>query len=370
MKIVFISSRSLSYMGGIETYMSNLCSLLAKKGYEIILYTEGTHYEKYTFNGFTIISFSSIKNKFLNKILIGWKATKHAMRYHADAKIFHYNAMAAGLSSWFPLLLNKTVIFQGHGFEWQRAKWNKNQKKIIKILDDFCLRINKNITMVSEDQSDYVRKKYNKVTVTITPGINLPKSFTNSEILSKYNLKQNFYFLSLGRIVPEKKIDVLIQAFLKIKKSDIKLVIAGDDPYSKQYILECKKLAKDNPNIIFTGAVYGVDKETLLRNSYSFCIPSELEGLPITLLEAMSYSRPCIASNIPANIEALGENGIYFETNNLEQLYSVLADSINNSELLEQKGSLNFKRVKEYFTWDKVANDYERYCSKILNSQT
>jgi glycosyltransferase involved in cell wall biosynthesis len=148
--------------------------------------------------------------------------------------------------------------------------------------------------------------------------------------------------------------------------SEKKLVIAGDDPFAEEYINECKEKAKNNSGIIFTGAVYGNDKEALLENCYAFCIPSELEGLPITLLEAMSYSKPCIASSIPANQEALNSNGIYFKTNNTQDLSEVLKTAINNEKYLGEIGTANYNRVKNCFTWVNIAEKYESFCLDII----
>lgn len=367
MKIVFISSRSLDNIGGIETYMKNLCPRLVKLGHEVIIYTEGIENGKSTFAGVQIISFKSVRNKFLNKIFVGWKSTLHALKKHRSADIFHYNAMAAGLSSFLPILLHKTVVFQGHGFEWKRAKWSNFNRQIIKLLDDFVLKINRNITMVSEEQSNYVKKRFKKKSITITPGINLPtKVIVNERILKKQNINKGKYFLYLGRLVPEKKAEILIIAFLQSGIKDKQLIIAGDDPNEIKYITQLKKIAKKSDNIIFTGGVYGNEKELLLQECYAFCIPSELEGLPITLLEAMSYKKVCIVSDISANIEALGDTGLLFKKNNIIELSNVLNYCNKLSSLEKEKiGYESFNRVKKNFTWEKIVNDFNNYYSNL-----
>lgn len=373
MKIVFIGSRDISLIGGIETYMLNLCSNLTQKGHEVILYCGGKKFKKEEILGFTVIFIKAPQGKFFNKLLIGLKSTIHALIYQRNVSIYHYNAFGAGLSSVLPLLLGKKVIYQGHGFEWKREKWSSLQRKIIKALDTFVIRINKNITMVSEEQSEYVRNTFNKSSVTITPGINIPKidtlsNETKDNILAKYDLEVKKYFLFLGRLVEEKNPDKLIKAFLNsnLQEEGIKLVIAGDDFHVHKYKKKLFLLSNNNPNIIFTGAVYGETKNALLESCLAFVLPSSLEGLPITLLEAMSFSKVCITSNIPACKEAIGENELMFSPNDVDELTNRLEKVFYNYNKLRKLGGKNFQKVKESFTWQKISDNYINYCKSLM----
>ena len=367
MKIIFIATRSIEKIGGIETYMAKLAPKLAEKNHNIVLYCLGDSNNMKLWKNITIQQIKGKDGKFTGKIKLGLRATLHAMRHHNDADIFHYHAMGSGLSSIIPIILRKKVIFQGHGFEWQRTKWNKLSRFIIKSLDSFVLKINKNIVMVSQNQSDYVSAKFHKPVHTITPGIDIPESLTfNDGVLKRFSLEENEYFLFLGRLVQEKRADILIKSFINSNITNKKLVIAGDDPYEKKYIESLKKLALNNKNIIFTGSVFGIEKENLLAKCFAFCIPSELEGLPITLLEAMSYKKYCIASNILACKEALGQNGVFFKVNDIDELIKKLQNLCNNQTSYKDIGNNNYLRVKKIFTWDKIADHYEKYCLKLI----
>ena len=366
MKIAFIASRNISEIGGIENYMANLCPKLVEQGHEVILYTEGAKSESYYYKSVEIITFKSVKNRFFNKILLGLKATFNAVFSQKNIEIFHYNAMAAGLSSFIPNVFGKHVIFQMHGIEWQRRKWSVSSRVIIKLLESFVIKLNKNIIAVSQEQSDYVKNKFNKNCVTIFPGTNIPEQeIVSKTILEDYNLLKNKYILFIGRLVEEKRPDLLINAYNNLEDTDIKLVIAGDNDYFDKYIAKLKQLALNNKNIVFTGSVFNNDKNVLLSNCLLFCSPSELEGLPITLLEAMSYKKICVVSNINAHKEAIAENGIYFKKNNIEDLQNKLEYSINNNEL-GRLGELNYLRVKQNFTWDIISGKYEQYCMELL----
>jgi len=367
MKIVFITARSLSSIGGIETYMKNLCPRLVAMGHEVILYSEEDKWGKYDYKGTTIITIPSIKSKFFNKIIASCIATFHLIFFVRNVDIVHYNAVAAGIFSFIPRILRYNVVFQGHGFEWQRAKWSCFTRKIIKLADDIVIKINNNITMVSEEQSEYVRKK-NKNCITITPAVTIPanRNFDSSDVFKKYNIVKDNYILFLGRLVPEKKPDILIKAFKKIIQQEMQLVIAGDSQNENNYKKILFSLSEQQKNIIFTGAVYGNDKEALLKNCKAFCIPSELEGLPITLLEAMSYGKICIASDIPPNLEALEESGVFFKLNNIQELTTIFKN-IDNID--SRKGKLAKKKINEKFTWDKIVNQFDLYYKNILKGK-
>ncbi len=370
MKILFIASRSIEELGGIENYMANLCPRLVKLGHEVILYTEGNNFSEHYFMGVKIISFRSIQSKFLNKILIALKATFHSLIHYNNFDIFHYNAIPSAFFSIFPIILGKNVIYQGHGLEWQRAKWSGLSQKLIKLSEWFVIKINKNITMVSQDQTDYIKYNFNKSAVTITPAINLPNERKiNSTILAKYDLTVDGYFLFLGRLVPEKNPLQLIQAYINSGIKNKKLVIAGHDKNAEEYINKLHLTTQGNKNIIFTGAVYGDDKEMLLKNCFAFCIPSSLEGLPITLLEAMSYGKLCIASDIPACKEALGSSGIYFKVNDVNDLKEKLISLTNDNSKYYHKVNEMSERIENNFTWDIITKKYEDYCNNTLLKQ-
>lgn len=364
MKIIYIASRSLENIGGIETYMKSLCPLIAEKGNEVILYTEGGFFKKEKYKNFNIIKLPSIKSKLLNKIILGILATLHSVIFNRKVDIYHYNANASALFSFLPILLSKKVVFQGHGLEWKRAKWSKSSQFLIKKLDDFIISINKNITMVSQEQSNYILDYYGKKSTTITSGVTVNNNIYSKDILKQFDIKENEYILYLGRLVQEKKADILIDAFIK-SNSKIQLVIAGDDPNEKIFIDSLKEQAQNNKNIIFTGAVYNDDKESLIQNCKIFAIPSELEGLPITLLEAMSYKKICIASDIEPNKEALGDSGIFFEVNNIVDLSVKINETLSTYEDLGELKEKAYNRINKYFTWDKIANQFIQYYKSI-----
>ena len=168
MQIIIIGCRSLDRVGGIESYMLDLCSCLAERGHEIILYAGAAEDSIKTINGFTVKNIKVTSNKYLNKLLIGLKSTQRAMKEYPNADIYPLNANDADFFSFTPI--QKNVVFQGHGFEWKRAKWNPLVRFCNKILDNFVLSINKNILMCSQEQVDYVNSHFKNKNVMFAPG--------------------------------------------------------------------------------------------------------------------------------------------------------------------------------------------------------
>ncbi|WP_288188408.1 glycosyltransferase family 4 protein [uncultured Treponema sp.] len=162
MQIVFIGCRDIDKrVGGIESYMKSLLEVLKRRDdVEAILYEGSDVDEKRIDKNITYIKFKVTSNKYLNKLLIGKVSTRRAMKEYPNADIYHYNANIAGLFSYIPLRKNKKVVFEGHGFEWKRAKWNPIIRKLNKMVDDFVLGRNKNILMCSQEQVDYVNENY------------------------------------------------------------------------------------------------------------------------------------------------------------------------------------------------------------------
>lgn len=366
MKVVHIASRSFNEIGGIEEYLKNICPQLVRIGYNVCVYTGVNKKDNNSnYKGVNIIQVKTPKNKFFGKIYLGVYATIHSiLKNGTKGIIYHYHANAASILSFLPRYLGANVIFHGHGFEWKRAKWSTKMQKIIKALDWFVIKSNKNILMVSEEQSNYTRKFFKKNCTTITSGVDLPTLYgsNDSNILTKYNLESGKFILFLARLVPEKKAEILIESFLDSTIFDeIKLVIAGDNPFEKDYIDKLKSMSND---VIFTGSVFGKDKACLLRHCKAFCIPSELEGLPITLLEAMSYNKLCIASDIDANKEALGNDGVYFKTNNIKDLSEKLSN-------IDTFSAFNPNvRVKELFTWERKVTEFDNYYKSLHKNNT
>ena len=228
MKIVFIGGRDIHIIGGIESYMRNLSSVLVRMGHEPIVYCESNRHEIEDFNGVKVIHYKSINNPYVDKPLLGLRATLRTLFKEKDVAMIHYNAWPPSMWCWIPRLFGVKSLMQGHGLEWQRSKYSPWQQKILRFMERVTAYINQNLIMCSDAQTHYFKEQYNIDAVTISTAINLPENkVVESDILERFGLERHKYFLFMGRLVKDKNPDVLIQSFIKAKHAGYKLVIGG-----------------------------------------------------------------------------------------------------------------------------------------------
>ena len=375
MKIIFIGGRDVRILGGIENYMLNLATQLVRLGHEPIVCCESDHNATETICGFEVRFIKGPKSNLICKPWVGLKATLRAVFRDKDVDLIHYNAWPPSLWCWIARLKGIPSLMEGHGLEWQRSKYGKTARRIMKFMEGLTAQLNRNLVMCSEDQVRYFKETYGRDSVCIPGAVNMPApdAGSRSDILNRFSLTPGRYFLFMGRLVQDKNPDCLIRAFLAgapaaapaaaSPLAGFKLVIAGDNAAMPDYV-EYLHGITDNPDVVFTGAVYGSDKAALLRNAFAFCLPSTMEGLSIVLMEAVSYRLPVIASDIPANRELLRDNAIYVRPENEDDICAALSTAIENPDFSTFTAG-NFKRLEAGYTWEKVARKYMDHVSKL-----
>ena len=366
MKIAFIGGRDIHLLGGIENYMLNLATTLVEQGHEPIVYCESNRNGEEWVNGFKVVYRRSFGGRFLCKILLSFSSTLHALFKESGVGYFHYNAWPPSVWSWIPRMFGRKALLMGHGLEWKRTKYSPFQQRIMHFMERVTAAMHGNIAVVSEEQRLYFAEAYSRKCVTIPTAVNMPdKNAEDSDVLQRYGLEKERYLLYLGRLVQDKNPDYLIKAFKQAHTNGYKLVIAGSNDQLPDYVSYLHSLGEGAADIVFTGAVYGADKETLLRHTTAFCIPSTIEGLAITLLEAMSYGRLCIASDIPSNKEGLADSGIWVKAENVEDLAEKISYTLTNKDSLEYQKEAVRKRVEQNFTWRRITTLYADYLKLI-----
>lgn len=365
MKIAFIGGRDINSLGGIESYMKHLTRELVQMGHEPIVFCESDHNETMMADGVKVIYMKGPKSNLICKPWVGLKATVHVLFNEKDVRVVHYNAWPPSLWSWIARLAGKKTILQGHGFEWRHSKYSDSQVKVLKFMERITAWTNTNIILVSDEQRDYFKAIYHKDAVTIPTAVDLPSTDPEDDTLiqDKYPLSSKRFFLFLGRLSKEKNIDYLIWAFSQIK--DFKLAIAGTNTVEPEYVEYLKEQAKDNENVVFTGPVYGKEKNWLLQNAYCFCLPSTTEGMSIALLEAMSYRLPIIASDIIPNKEVLKDNALFVRPENKDDLVDAFNAAIRDSQSMLLFADNNYSLVRDNYTWSQVAKHYVDYLEQI-----
>ena len=334
LKIAMIGHKYIpSNIGGVEVVVEELSTRLVKKGYDVTCYNRSHEHcgnnKKSIYKGVKLVDvktvhkrgLKTVHKKGLEAFSSSFFATMQALK--SDADIVHYHAEGPAYWCWIiKCFSKKKVIVTIHGLDWKRAKWNKFASGIIKKGEKRAVKYADEIIVLSKSAQDYFMKKYGRKTNYIPNGVEIHKAQKPNIIKRKYGLKGDDYILYLARIVPEKCAHLLIEAY-KGLKTDKKLVIAGSQD-SKEYTERIKALAADNPNIILTGFVDGNEKAELYSNTSVYVLPSDVEGMPLTLLEAMSYNVPVIVSDIPENTEVVGKKAVTFKAGSVKSLKNKL----------------------------------------------
>jgi len=365
MKIVYIVLKGMPLGGGVEKYTEEIGARLAEKGHEVIVYTMRHYGAKDGFyKGMSIKTIPTLRTKSFEKLIASFLATlKLCIEDKVD--IVHFHAFGPAMFCFIPRLLGKKVIVQGHGLEWKRSRWGMIGKLFLKISEIPSVKFCNKLAVVSKVQQNYVREKYKVESEYIPTGVNLPTIVKPELIKEEYGLNGNDYILFASRLVREKGAHYLIEAYNRLK-TNIKLVIAGDAEHEERYKAELHELVKGNKNIIFTGFVTGKKLHELFSNCYFFVQPSEVEGLPIALLEAMSYGNCCLASDIEENIEALQKYGYVFKSMNIDSLTEILGRLLSDYSLVKCKKNEVSKYVLENYSWDNIAVKFENLYNKTI----
>ncbi len=368
MKIAHVILKTLPFGGGIEKYIDEIGPRLVKMGHEVVVYTM-RHYgtPPADYKGMHIKTLSALPTKTGEKITSSLLATLDVcLKERPDVGHFHsFTQQATFLPKWFGI----PVLVQGHGLEWKRSRWSPAGKAFLKFSEWIMVHSADRLSVVSRVQQAYLKEKYGKESVYIPTGINPPNCQEPSEITRLWGLKGKDYFLSAGRLVPEKGLHTLIEAYQGLGKTDIKLVIAGDAGHEKKYFERLRALSQGNSQILFTGYVTGQPYAELMSNAYAFVLPSELEGLPTVLLEAMSYGNCCLASDIAENLEALGGKGRTFRVGEAEDLKEKLGELAGNFSEVDRLRALAPKGLLESFHWDKIAGQFNHLYSEMAQGK-
>jgi len=367
MKIIYIAIKGIEKIGGIETYTFQAGKRLAAMGHEIIVYTlkSEKHTRVYNYKGMTIIPLSAFRNLSLAKLFLVIHASFHQFSFK-KVDVIHYHAIGPSLFCFIPRLAGRKTVVQSHGHEWQRSSWGKLATLFFHFAEKYSFVFANKITSVSKELKNDYEKKYNREVQYIPNGVN-PAHLLKAKQILKLGVEENNYILFLGRISKEKGIHYLIEAYKRLNTS-MKLAIVGEQREGDNYLSELKELAGDNSNILFAGIAKGNLWREWYSNAGIFVLPSEIEGLPTSLLEAMSFGKCCLISDIAANREALGNTGAIFKNTDVDSLSHELNTLINNPKKREELGKKAKVRVDTFYGWNSIAKELEKFYKDLTLS--
>ena len=341
--VSMFGQKRLSREGGIEIVVKELCTRMARDGCQVTCYNRSGHHvsgAEYD----NKIEYDGIRQKFVPTIerkgLAAVSSSFFAALYSAFGKydVVHIHAEGPAFFSWLPKMFRKRVVVTIHGIDWQREKWKSGfGSKFIRQGEKNAVKYADEIIVLSKGVQDYFKDTYGRETHFIPNGVNRPETREAGLITEKFGLTKDSYILFLGRLVPEKGIRYLVEAFKNVK-TDKKLVIAGGSSDTDSFMVELKELAKDDDRIIFTGFVQGQMLDELYSNAYIYTLPSDLEGMPLSLLEAMSYGNCCLVSDISECTEVVDNKALIFKKSDVDELREKLQDACDHPEkVMEMK---------------------------------
>ncbi len=358
---MFGQKRIPSREGGVEIVVEELCTRMVAQGHNVTCYNRGGHHvsgSEYDskrlkeYKGIKLKTVPTIEKKGLAAVSSSFFAALCCAFGKYD--VVHIHAEGPAFFCWLPKLFHKRVIVTVHGIDWQREKWksgfgskfiHKGEKNAVKYADE--------IIVLSKGVQDYFEKIYGRKTVFIPNGVSNHIERKPQIIKNKFGLDKDEYILFLGRLVPEKGIKYLIEAFKQVD-TEKKLVIAGGSSDSSEFENEMKELAKEDKRILFTGFVQGQELEELYSNAYVYALPSDLEGMPLSLLEAMSYGNCCLVSDIPECAEVVEDKALIFKKADVKDLQSKLKDACDHSEKVDAHKKQAADFICSKYNWDEI----------------
>lgn len=372
MKIFVTGTRGIPDIpGGIEKHCQMLYPRIAAKGHEVLLATRQRYVTSKldSWQGVKLVHCFSPKSKYLEAFVHTFIALLNACWHGAD--IVHIHAVGPSLFVPLARLLGLKVVVTHHGPDYHRQKWGKSAKPILRLGEKMAGVYAHEIISISSLISEIIRKKHQRESHLIYNGITFSEPSESTEFLGRIGIEPQKYILAVARFVPEKGLHDLIDAFRTLP-GDYKLVIAGEADHETLYSKHLRQKACEDERIILPGYLTGEPLHQLYTHSRLFVLPSYHEGLPISLLEAISYGVPVLVSDIPANKEVGLEQELYFHCGNVQDLGEKIALALKNpqSEENRRKSQQLQHDILRTYNWDDIAEKTSRVYEKAFyNSQ-
>ena len=375
MKVAMIGHKVVpSRRGGIENVLTTLCPVLAEMGADVTCYNRSSDkveneyigtVEGKKYRGVTLKNAWTINKRGISAMMASFTAAISAAFSKYD--IIHFHAEGPCAAMWIPKMFGKRCVATVHGLDWQREKWGKGfASKYIKFGERVMVKYADEIIVLSESAREYFKNTYNRETVLIHNGIERPEKKQAEKITELYGLTPEGYICIVSRLTAEKGVHYLIDAYNSIK-TDKKLVIAGDTSDTDEYVAMIKEKAAGNPNIIFTGFISGDVLKEIYSNAYLVTLPSDIEGMSLSLLEALAYGNAVLCSDIPENTLVTEDRAEHFKKSDVQDLASKLQMMCDNETYVHELKNGVDEFILNKYSWTDVAASTLKLYEKIMN---
>ena len=356
MRIALLGIRGIpARYGGFETNAEITAQALVERGHEVVVYCRGSQKDNpRQWKGIKLTYLPSVETKNLSTISHTLFSVLHSIFRKFDV-VHMYNV---GNAFFIPMLriFGKKVVMSVDGVEWRRKKYGVFSSAWMHLSERVAQIFANKIIVDSHKVGEYYKSQYNTETEYIPYGSKIYNGGPKTGILEEYGLEPQNYMLFVGRFMPEKGVDKLLESFRKVK-TDMPLVVVGDNPYDKNYVKHLKEIAPENT--LFTGSVYNAPVAELYVNSYLFVSPSELEGTSPALLEAMGAGTCVVVNGIPEQLETVGDSGVHYRVNDLDDLTRKMQHLVDNREYRDAMAKKAQERVGKNYRWETAVDHYE-----------
>lgn len=362
MKVAIIGHKQIpGRSGGVEVVVEELASRLAHRGVEVVAYNRKIkgHPSPANFDGVHLTDVFAPDNKKLNAVVYSYLATIRAITSGVD--VIHFHALGPAASLWLAKLFGKKVVVTVHGLNYKNPKWKGFGAKYIKFGERLAMRRADEVVVLSRSIQDYYRDEYGRECHFLPNGLSMPDSIDDDSCLDRLELRGHDFLLCVSRLVPGKGLEHLIEAYKGVR-TDAELVIAGDSDHVEEFKSALKASAASDARIRFIGFTGKADLCALYSAARLFVFPSEAEGMPMALLEAMWFDCPCLVSDIPENVEVLEGSGATFPVGDVDALRKGLQTA---SDSWPERADTR-RVVAASHDWEKVADDTLRIYEEAL----
>jgi glycosyltransferase involved in cell wall biosynthesis len=356
MRVAMIGQKGIpARYGGIERHVDETAQMLAERGHEVFVYCR----PYYTlidgeYKGVNLIKLPSIKTRHLDAASHTIISTGHVLSMKPD--IVHYHALGPSALSFVPRVAGARTVVTIHGLDWRGGKWGRCATWLLKRCEYAACNFPNRAIVVSRILKTYFEDKYGREVVYIPNGVRVG-NLVEPEHISKLGLSKGDYYLFVGRFGPEKGCHMLIEAFSKASTGR-KLAMVGSAHLNLPYADRLRSLA--NEQVVFTGEIYGDLLTELWSGAYAVIHPSMSEGMSLSLLEAMAHSRCTVVSDIPENLDVVGDTALTFKAGDISALSRTIEKIDVNPDLTTRLGAKAVARVKEAFDWSRIVDSLER----------
>lgn len=358
LRIAYVGQRGVPpTYGGVERYVDEIVKRLPGDEVETFTYCR-RHYVEDRVDYTKQLFMPSLKAKGIEAFSHSFFSALDSLRHPFD--IVHFQALGPSLFSFIPRLKRTKIVCTVHGLDWQRAKWGRTARAVIRAGDWMMGQTASGIISVSKNLKRYYEEKFDKEVFFVPIGFSKPRIVELGEMSQKFGLQKYKYILFLNRLVPEKGIHYLIDAFKTVSRPDFKLVIAGGATPGDKYVDNLRAMAHSDDRIVLTGYVSREEMHQLFSNAYLFALPSELEGMPAVVLEALSHGCPVLISDIQEHLDIIQSGdktyGFVHRSKDIDDLRDRLTYLLNNPVAVESIRKPGAEYVNQNFSWDQAVN--------------